>query len=371
MKKKFTRQELYDMVWSEPRSSLSKRFNISDVGLRKLCVKMGVPMPKHGHWARIKHGKSVTIQSLPGNYTGDETATLEIREEGMISEQAAVIGLQKKIESDDNHWEVSKRLAKPDILIAEAKTYLTRPDRRVYDGAIASSGDILNISVSPKILARALRFLNALIQILRTRGHDVRIENGDSVVIIEGQKLELSLREKFTKNPNTERWQPNHWQPRGVLSLRIKRSYHQMESIDGKLTLEQQMSKIVAKLEHHGQLAKEEHEEWGRKRAEQAEYERIRKELHDRKENELKMFKELLEKTKRWEKANFMRTYLDTMKENAVKNNTLTPDLVNMIEWGKQKADWYDPLIEREDELLADVKRAELKMKSFNAWGDW
>jgi hypothetical protein len=48
----FTRQELYDLVWSEPIKTLAARFDISDVGLAKTCHKENVPVPEGGHWAK-------------------------------------------------------------------------------------------------------------------------------------------------------------------------------------------------------------------------------------------------------------------------------------------------------------------------------
>jgi hypothetical protein len=38
----YTRQELYDLVWSTPMVKLAKEFGLSDVGLRKTCVKHGI-----------------------------------------------------------------------------------------------------------------------------------------------------------------------------------------------------------------------------------------------------------------------------------------------------------------------------------------
>ncbi len=35
---KLTRKELYDLVWSAPFTTLSKKYLISDVGLRKMCI---------------------------------------------------------------------------------------------------------------------------------------------------------------------------------------------------------------------------------------------------------------------------------------------------------------------------------------------
>jgi len=46
--KEFTRQELYDLVWATPIVRLAKGFGLSDVSLRKTCVRYQVPTPPLG-----------------------------------------------------------------------------------------------------------------------------------------------------------------------------------------------------------------------------------------------------------------------------------------------------------------------------------
>ena len=46
-----TRHELYEQVWSEPMSLLSRKFGLSDVGLAKICRKLRVPTPWRAYWA--------------------------------------------------------------------------------------------------------------------------------------------------------------------------------------------------------------------------------------------------------------------------------------------------------------------------------
>ena len=60
-----TRSELYALVWQEPMTKLAKRFRLSDVGLRKICAKHGIPTPPLGYWAKLAHGKKVTQPPLP------------------------------------------------------------------------------------------------------------------------------------------------------------------------------------------------------------------------------------------------------------------------------------------------------------------
>ena len=60
-----TRDELYVQVWSRPMTILSKEYGISDVGLKKICNKLNVPVPGVGYWQKIKYGKQATKTPLP------------------------------------------------------------------------------------------------------------------------------------------------------------------------------------------------------------------------------------------------------------------------------------------------------------------
>jgi len=44
MSHRFTRQELYDLVWSEPMKKLAPRYQISDVALAKACRRADIPV---------------------------------------------------------------------------------------------------------------------------------------------------------------------------------------------------------------------------------------------------------------------------------------------------------------------------------------
>jgi hypothetical protein len=44
-----SRQELYDMLWAKPMSTLAKDFGITDSGLAKRCRAVAVPIPYRGY----------------------------------------------------------------------------------------------------------------------------------------------------------------------------------------------------------------------------------------------------------------------------------------------------------------------------------
>ncbi len=60
-----SRVELYELVWSKPMTHLAKELGLSDVGLRKICVKYGIPLPLRGYWSRLQFGKQDPRPELP------------------------------------------------------------------------------------------------------------------------------------------------------------------------------------------------------------------------------------------------------------------------------------------------------------------
>ena len=51
--------------------------------------------------------------------------------------------------------------------------------------------------------------------------------------------------------------------------------------------------------------------------------------------------------------------------------NNFSEELKSWVEWARKKAEWYDPFIESEDELLNDVDRETLILKSEPPYYGW
>ena len=76
-----TRQELFELVWSMPMTKLSKQFELSDVGLRKICIKNQIPLPPQGHWTRKQFGKEDPTPELPKS---DFNPTIKLNDENKM-----------------------------------------------------------------------------------------------------------------------------------------------------------------------------------------------------------------------------------------------------------------------------------------------
>ena len=76
MAERLKRQELYQLVWSQPMKTLAVRFGISDVALKKTCARAAVPVPGRGHWAKKGAGKRVVQANLPTRPPGMDDEVL-------------------------------------------------------------------------------------------------------------------------------------------------------------------------------------------------------------------------------------------------------------------------------------------------------
>jgi len=371
-KVKLSRKQLYDLVWQEPLNALSKKYAISDTGLKKICDNMSVPLPKSGHCTRIKLGKTVEKEELPV-FHGDQEIELLLREEGDTANygiKSPLIILQRQIESDPKlTLTFSEELVMPDILIKETQQIFKQREQFLRSNSPNRrypSGDTLNITVSPENLSRALLFMDAFIKLLKARGHNIIVEGRFTSVIVGGEKIEIRLREKNKRievNPEEEHSLYRYrTESSGLLcfSLQGRFSHQNKEWVDGKQKIEVMLSQILAKLELESKERKEYQDRLEADQAKREEEKQIKEELQSRKNKELADFKGLLIKAQRLHQANVIRTYIDQVESKAIKEEKMTEELQNWIDWSRKKADWIDPQIEGADELLSDINKDKL-----------
>lgn len=361
-----SREELYNMVWKEPLTTLSKKYDISDNGIRKKCIKLKIPMPNAGYWAKVKFGKKLPPKMPLKDFNGDQTITFNLREEDevKITPQQQILKIKDDIENDPKvNLQVHARLTNPDKLILNTRNDHYQDHDRRQSKRIDNS-EILSIGVNKKHFDRALRIMDTLIKALRNRGHEFINKYGKVHIIVFGEEYHLSCIEKYTRVMVKNQYgEGNVLEPTGILAIRIGESYKLKEWIEGKTPIEEQLSRILAGIEYKGMKEREEKiaidNYWEREKEKQ----RIAKALQDRKEKELMDFKELFLKSQRHEKAEIIRRYVQKLENSALQRNELTEDLRKEIEWAKKKADWYDPFTESYDELLNEIDRNELVIK--------
>jgi len=358
-KQTMTRNELYEMVWSEPMRTIAKKYNISDVGLRKICIRKNIPLPERGHWTRIRFGYKVNKKKLP-KYSGDDNIELSmsvINDSDKLSPLEKLNALEKEINNDpDLPTSVPERLSNPDPLVKQAKGSLldNKTRKRIFDGVVKTNSGEVKIRVAPKNIARALRIMNTFISLAKARGHSISFNYDGSCIKIEEVEIPISLMERFKIVKSTDRWGSRTLVPSGELCIRIG-SYSQKEIKDGRRALEELLPRIMAKLELDAKQTMEDRKiQAERNRIHEKKLLMIKKE-QERIDNEILEFKNLINNENLWQYSMVIRGYIKAFKENAISNQTLTPEVENWILWAKKKADWLDPLLKVDDRLLEDL----------------
>ena len=248
-----TRQEFYNLVWSTPLSQLTRKYAISDNGLRKMCKKYKVPIPFNGYWQKLKFNKPVKPEKLPAFAMDKDAIELPLRgEENPYNIDASPETLLVRQIKDYPKAPivVPDEIAKPHELVKETKRYWADAKKRKNDYSYRSAFSSLSIYVEKLHQARALRFFDTLIKLLEYRGHKVIIREASTNVIIGTTELKLSLREASNRVYSTEgRWPTSELVPNGRFIFKTGQYRWEKEWRDNKTLLESMLAKIVAKLE--------------------------------------------------------------------------------------------------------------------------
>jgi hypothetical protein len=198
----FKREKLYDEIWTEPVSKVSKRYEISDVGLRKICVSLDIPVPPRGYWEKLAAGKAVNKPSLLPTkgattyrrsvFKNPQDDELSLRTQVRIDEDAArapdvpTVSMRTSI---DECLPLVKRMAK--------KLEDKHRDSRAWpycDGA-----GLMRVAVSAQNSLRALLVLNMLLETLTGAGYPLssggKAEDPAYVTLLDN-KLTFRVRER-------------------------------------------------------------------------------------------------------------------------------------------------------------------------------
>lgn len=197
-----TRNELYNLVWSIPLLTISKKYALSDNSLRKICIRMQIPLPQVGHWMQLQFNKKVHIAPLPENYSGEETVTLTLRTENdQPSSENPVKLLAHSLRNDNTiSFQVPDRLQTKNPLILAAKEELTGKERYANAGVVHCHWGELDIKVGVENVGRMLRFADTFLRVLEQRGHVIDFLSGYTSVNVNGQRMKILFRERLKKH---------------------------------------------------------------------------------------------------------------------------------------------------------------------------
>jgi hypothetical protein len=229
----FDRDSLYLEVSTTPISTLAKKYGLSDVGLRKVCIRLDIPLPGRGHWQKLAAGKSSTMPPLPPakGLTRVQCSPIEAV---LTPAPAKAEWLEARLsfEKDPlNQITVSATLDVPSDLVKEAKKAAAlqisqiqqgrkdeiardkhpggwrMPENSMYmhwwdysrRGCFDLTGGVLPTRVSMQSVDRALRIWDAIVKTAEARGLALNIEANRLQLSAHGQTVEMRMAERIAR----------------------------------------------------------------------------------------------------------------------------------------------------------------------------
>ncbi|MGN6122086.1 MAG: hypothetical protein ACTHOJ_03920, partial [Sphingomonas oligoaromativorans] len=214
MRHVLTRQQLYDMIWERAVSKVAPELGISDVALRKQCVKHAIPLPDATYWGRLHAGRSIKRKPLGVAPKGvSDRIVIDARAKPPAPEpvEAAIVVARQPVEAVTVPEKLHPLVAK--TLVAARKV---QPDR---NGALTGlGGEVFRIRAHPDTLDRVGAFLNALVYnaLARGRRFDAGREGLEMVVDDEpiGFAIYQTIRRSLHVAPEEETRRRERWDAR-------------------------------------------------------------------------------------------------------------------------------------------------------------
>lgn len=391
----FERKKLYDEIWTEPMTSVAKRYKISDVGLRKICVKLAVPVPPRGYWAKIEAGQKIDRTPLrASNVHPTFTRSINIEEVDEAFERRVLAARESSpvLALDEAHYQP---LADSALQTKEVKQVASALKKnKPVDGVISWAGyGWADVSVSEGSVARALSLLDRFAWSVSAIGgtfivgqapapsqnsRPIRGEKNDrSRFDFHGEEYYVRIKERIIKKevvepvpnepsrpgrPRKER--PSAWVyrspkfeyiPTGNLVLSVQRvgSHYELQKTEDTKTssIEAKLNALIFRLEEISLRRKVESEIRHEKRLEYQRLTGVWEIQKSRKDALLKQFSTFENMAKNADRADALRRLV----KRANNQSETPPALLNSLELISLMADWLDPLIRKHWPDVDDV----------------
>jgi hypothetical protein len=218
----FTREQLYELVWSKPMTHLAKEFAISDVALHKICRKHGIPNPPLGWWAKKAAGKKVKQTPLPEAKPGaPDRITIANGEFSRESANLAAAREQARVLASDGG---DNETAPPHPIVERTIAALRKAKPSDIGLVTVSQGGLIKCEVAPRSVDRLAVILPRIVRAASLQGFQLVGSEGSAHFKSETEVIgiwisELVKREKHVLT-DAERTKEEAWQRKRDLATR-------------------------------------------------------------------------------------------------------------------------------------------------------
>ncbi|MBA4507507.1 hypothetical protein H1057_05495 [Clostridium sporogenes] len=376
----YNREKLYEEVWDKPVVQVATVYGVSDVMIHKICKSLDIPVPPRGYWARVRAGEKFKKPPLPAKEGANQIIGYKTyKEVKVIKEQSLdflpederqkVFLSAEQIQLTDDKEKLHKKIREYHPKVREWNKN-DRKEEKAQKGFrnYSTPPPFLAGVISNETLPRVHRILDTLYRQIELLGGSI---NDDLSLIIRNERVTLKVFEgqdevkheltreeaqelvvyedairhkKWASKPNIRKYD---YIFNGKLKVSILNNKYFRDS--EKVKIESRLGDMLIDLYKQSEVIK-------KKREADEESQRKREEEIRLREEREKLYSEEADKTaaltniaQDYEVACKIRAYIDALELRADLSDKATAE---WIEWAKKKADWFDPIIAREDELF-------------------
>lgn len=398
----YERQKLYEEVWQEPITKIAHKYGVSDVAIHKICRKMNIPKPPAGYWAKVRAGSRNLPKKLPlpkhceckviyGNIDYhlnikptedlpkkiplsfltteekekilDACKNITLKPEGMRLHKSVYLHKQTVLEWEKNNKVDTKRDIKylynyyhKDPVIGAGTLSKECQNRffRILD-ALVNTLEFLECEVLPdltfKIRDEEIKFIKKIHEAQSKVPHEITKDEQYRINQAEEHRKKYGEDSYWSRPPGDIR--KYDYVFNGRLTIALADGSHLYDK-PGKL-IEERLDDIVIRLIEYSEVVKQNRiEREIKEKAEAEERERIRI-LKEKIKIEKEKLADLKDKAKDWKTACMIRDYVYAVENNINKFDNPN-EIKEWIKWAYAKADWYDPILRKKDELFGTRK---------------
>lgn len=403
-----TRKELYSEIWEISLSGVAKKYELNYEKLKRICIENSIPCPASGYWTRKKMGKDISNEIIL--LSGDPNLEIDLTIGKKHTDVKKVVVAKESVGKDSpledavegllksaklNFLDDSERRNIFQVAMEMQVTENTRLHKKVVSYRTSLEGwkkrnknsnsyeynyernispPVSATDVSEKSWPRMFRILDALYRAIEKLGGtvqenlSVKVKNdivkfhfaeGEDKVPHELTKKEARELLEYNEKVKWNKWayKPNIRKYDHIYNGRLR-----IVIGEGQYVRDSDTVKIEEKLADMLIMFYEEAEKERVKREKREEEERIREEKARQKRERIERYNievertfELINAAEDYEIACRLRKYINAMETI----EELSPEQKEWIVWARKKADWFDPIVDREDEFFGKRKHVE------------
>lgn len=414
MMMKFSRDQLYQEIWEISARQVANKYGLNYPALLKKCKEHGIPLPNGKYWYNKKNGIDIQelIIALPDSSVKEievEKQAIKIKKEKATS--GDILPIHEDIKETDIVPSIEESTAKflfdvdwvrssldylesekIETIIFVLSTFELKENKRLHKKVSSYKESVVNWNkrvkaaernyydsryerntleqpkflkeISSEQLPRLYRILDTIFSVFEQIGEivtdDLCIRFGKDIVSFEiiestdkinheltkGEAQQLVKyndeikRQSYASKPNIRKYD---YIPNGIFRIKMPNGKYLKDTKSNKLEdMIPEIMLLFYQCYFEIRNRREQWEEAQRIREEEKQKARI---LQEHIDQEKKKTREFLNILSDYKLANEIRKFVDILKESDKADQ-------ETIEWMSRKADWIDPTISVEDELL-------------------